>query len=733
MAAPHNYTAFFYGTLMVPAVLTRVIQSDGSDLQVAPAILLEHTRHQVKGMDYPGVVPYAKSREIMDRDLTPDERSVRGVVVQGLSKTAVQRLHDFEGMAYDPVPVSIHLLSTYTPLVGPGALTPQELLSPSFAPALPTTTSSETLPDLAPPIAAMVYMWTAPTKWLTPELWSFDLFLKERLRRWVEPGAASETNGEQPNGDGQEVEWNSDDEALERDALEAREKRDREKAEQEARNGGASQEHLANGNGRFVSSYSAEEYALLIRDIEAFDTIPPSAAVFPKFGHPMKSLFGLDKDYLNINSGSYGTTPLPISLAAAAFSQHIESNPDWFIRRELEPMILATRQKLAPVVGCKDVDELVLVQGASIGLASILWNLKGTMGLGDGDVIVELSITYDSIRTTLKFMQDTTPGLSISTLDLTFPLSHKTVLRRFKAHLETILSSPAPSAAANPKPKRIIAIIDTVSSNPGIRFPWEDMVKICRELGVFSIVDGAHGVGLVPLELDHVDPDAFVSNCHKWMSSKRASAFLYVPKRNHHLFTSTFPVSEYYTTSTPNDPPTRFALMHNWTGTQDFAPILSIAWAINFRRAIGGEARIQEYCRTLALDGGRLMAKIWGTQVMDDMTLEDGETWAEDGELTTAMVNILLPLQILPSQTSDQLKTIYRRFQDAMLARNFYLPIMVHGSKESKGSYKEDQRRWWARASAQLWLEISDFEKVARMMLDICTEVQKDPGLFSGR
>ena len=39
-----------------------------------------------------------------------------------------------------------------------------------------------------------------------------------------------------------------------------------------------------------------------------------------------------------------------------------------------------------------------------------------------------------------------------------------------------------------------------------------------------------------------------------------------------------------------------------WTGTQDFAPTLSIAAALDFRKSIGGEERIMEYCHTLAVE-----------------------------------------------------------------------------------------------------------------------------------
>ncbi|TFK40394.1 hypothetical protein BDQ12DRAFT_648909 [Crucibulum laeve] len=39
--------AFFYGTLMHPKILTRVIDNDGAHLQFCSALLLDYTRHEV--------------------------------------------------------------------------------------------------------------------------------------------------------------------------------------------------------------------------------------------------------------------------------------------------------------------------------------------------------------------------------------------------------------------------------------------------------------------------------------------------------------------------------------------------------------------------------------------------------------------------------------------------------------------------------------------------------------
>ena len=59
------------------------------------------------------------------------------------------------------------------------------------------------------------------------------------------------------------------------------------------------------------------------------------------------------------------------------------------------------------------------------------------------------------------------------------------------------------------------ALLETVVSMPAVRFPFERVVEVCRELGVLSVVDGAHGVGQIALELGTLKPDFFTSNCHK--------------------------------------------------------------------------------------------------------------------------------------------------------------------------------------------------------------------------
>ncbi|TFK75220.1 hypothetical protein BDN72DRAFT_832572 [Pluteus cervinus] len=91
------HDAFFYGTLMHPVILKRVIHNEGLHLSICPAVLLEHTRHKVQRQDYPGVVPYSRGKTLFERDLELEERCVRGTLVVGLTEADLRYLDMFEG------------------------------------------------------------------------------------------------------------------------------------------------------------------------------------------------------------------------------------------------------------------------------------------------------------------------------------------------------------------------------------------------------------------------------------------------------------------------------------------------------------------------------------------------------------------------------------------------------------------------------------------------------------
>lgn len=92
-----THNLFFYGTLIHPEVLSRVIGKPGVHLTTNSANLESHTRFHVKGEDYPAVVDNSAARAVMGRDLSEEEGRVKGCLVQGLTDEDVKFLDSFEG------------------------------------------------------------------------------------------------------------------------------------------------------------------------------------------------------------------------------------------------------------------------------------------------------------------------------------------------------------------------------------------------------------------------------------------------------------------------------------------------------------------------------------------------------------------------------------------------------------------------------------------------------------
>jgi len=113
-------------------------------LTILPALLPHYTRHQIRGRDYPAIIP------------TPSKPTscVRGTLVTGLTDGDIYRLDIFEAEEYDRVPVTVKILDPKT----------NEEVGESVCEA---------------------YVWAEGMEGLEDEEWDFEDFVKEKMGRWI--------------------------------------------------------------------------------------------------------------------------------------------------------------------------------------------------------------------------------------------------------------------------------------------------------------------------------------------------------------------------------------------------------------------------------------------------------------------------------------------------------------------------------------------------------------------
>jgi len=220
------------------------------------------------------------------------------------------------------------------------------------------------------------------------------------------------------------------------------------------------------------------------------------------FGRQMRDKhFQFASSFTPLNHGSFGAYPRLIHDAQDSYTKLAQERPDPFIVYDLPEFIDISREAIAPLLGAS-VEEVVLIPNATTGINTVLRNLK----FDECDVVVHFSTIYDACEKTLASIAELSPVTCDSIL-LDYPIEDEEILRRFR---NRVLELRQQGKSVK------VAMFDSVLTFPGARVPWENLVIACKELGILSLIDGAHGIGHIDLtHLGRVSPDFFVSNCHK--------------------------------------------------------------------------------------------------------------------------------------------------------------------------------------------------------------------------
>ncbi|KAL1615411.1 hypothetical protein SLS54_009065 [Diplodia seriata] len=439
-----------------------------------------------------------------------------------------------------------------------------------------------------------------------------------------------------------------------------------------------------------------------------------------QFGRKLRKDFLFDDDYININHGSFGTYPKSVQDELRRWQSRAEARPDQFIRYEYPVELRKSRALMASYLRAP-VETLVFVPNATTGVNTVLRNLV----FEDGDVIIYFATIYGACENTVKYVCETTPARAAK-VEYTFPVEDDDLVRRFRDVVDAEVKAG----------RRVkLAIFDTVVSLPGVRLPFERLTQACRELGVLSLIDGAHGVGQVDLNLGELDPDFFVSNCHKWLFTPRASAIFYVPVRHQSLMRSTLPTSHgfiplpdpaapAYINPLPPSGESDFEANFAFTGSGDFTPFLCVPAALAYRESLGGEAAIRAYCENLARDGGRRAAQILGTELLDNSSNTLSRCF---------FANVRLPLALEACEAAAEKAAAAREKEGKRVVTNAEVPALVKNWAAATmvreyGGFQaliEYGGGWWARLSAMVYLEVADFEWAAGVLKEVCERAER--------
>jgi isopenicillin-N epimerase len=281
--------------------------------------------------------------------------------------------------------------------------------------------------------------------------------------------------------------------------------------------------------------------------------------------------FLLDPDVVYLNHGSYGACPRPVFERYQAWQVELEREPVQYMER-LPELLAAARAELAAFVGARP-DDITFVPNATTGV-----NMAArALDLREGDEVLASDLEYGGCDLTLEHV------------------CAKAGARYVRAPIGRLFEHRTDRTRA--------VFVSHITSETALLLPVEEIVARARAEGLTTIVDGAHAVAQLDLDLEKIGADFYAGNCHKWLCAPKGAGFLHVQAEWQERVDGPI-VSWGY------EQPATFISRTERQGTRDAAAYLSVPEAIAFQRAHD----VREKCVALAREARGELCALLGTE-----------------------------------------------------------------------------------------------------------------------
>ncbi len=306
---------------------------------------------------------------------------------------------------------------------------------------------------------------------------------------------------------------------------------------------------------------------------------------------PGADAWALDPRVVFLNHGSFGARPKVVLEAQTRVRAELEANPVAFFGRALEARLDDARARLAAFVGA-DADDLAFLPNATAGIATVLRSLR----FGPGDEIVTTDHEYNAALNMLRFAA-ARDGARVVIARLPLPVSGPDEV------VERVL------AATGPRTR--LAMLSHVTSPTALVLPVERLVAALEGRGVAVLVDGAHGPGMLPLDLAALGASWYAGNLHKWVCAPPGAAFLHARRDRRPAIR---PLAISHGANDPRPARSTFRKEFDWTGTADPSPALAVPAALDAVASLlpGGWPAIMARNAAMAVAARRLLLAVAG-------------------------------------------------------------------------------------------------------------------------
>lgn len=297
------------------------------------------------------------------------------------------------------------------------------------------------------------------------------------------------------------------------------------------------------------------------------------------FWERIRKDYALKPEYINLENGYYNFVPIPTLNKFIEHVKKVNYEGSYYMRTVQWDNKNRISARLAKLVGCSP-DELIITRNTTESLDMVI----GGFPWKAGDEAVFAIQDYGAMRDHFFQMRDRYGIVCKEVSVPNHPASDEEIVSLYESQIT---------------PKTKLLMVCHMINITGQILPVRKICDMAHRHGVEVMVDGAHTVGHIQVDISSLNCDYYGSSLHKWLSTPLGAGILYVAKNR---------ISKIWPLLAEHNKEADDILRLNHTGTHPVHTDLAIDNAIDYLEMIGMERKEERL---------RFIQRYWSERLQD--------------------------------------------------------------------------------------------------------------------
>lgn len=265
---------------------------------------------------------------------------------------------------------------------------------------------------------------------------------------------------------------------------------------------------------------------------------------------------------VNLEHGYFGAMASPVQAAYEQGIRYANERLSPFVRGEfVSTHVALLRARIAQLINAQP-HEILLTRSGTESMQVLIGQYHA---LEPGDTVLWSNLDYPATRMAMRWLQQRRGVVPVE-IRLDLPISQDELVARYAAAMRQAL-----------KPK--LLLLSQVYPSNGQQVPVGEIVALAREQGIDVLLDSAHALGQVAVDVQAPGVDFAGFNLHKWIGAPPGLGFVYIRASQLHKIEPHFGDVDY-----PADDIR--GRLH--AGMPPLGAILAAPAALDFHASVGG-------------------------------------------------------------------------------------------------------------------------------------------------